>query len=204
MIDKLSLDEKNDPTNEINKDNKLNHFEALIINTPRTSSEGDTLIDGQIDNEGKLPDHLDFTQSTLLACLQPVNSKSVTASTYDTTQVTLGMNSKKSSAILSDARADEVLGAAGKTSIEYINGLRQLDAPYNPDFTNQNVISSGMLSGVSMQENGDVVALFSNGTSKIIFKIPPAEFYGDNTFSYNDDPKLVGEVKSGALDDPTV
>ncbi len=52
------------------------------------------------------------------------------------------------------------------------DGMRQFDAAYNVDFLNQNGVEAGQFKGISMEADGTINALFSNGQIKAIYKLP--------------------------------
>jgi flagellar hook protein FlgE len=55
-------------------------------------------------------------------------------------------------------------------------GLTQFDSPYSVAYTSQDGAGVGELSGVSIDENGFVIASFTNGQERRIFKLPVATF----------------------------
>lgn len=76
--------------------------------------------------------------------------------------------------------AGQAIGSIGAISIGKLDGMGQLDRPYEVNFVNQNGISAGLLNGVTIDMNGNVIAQFSNGTSRKIYKIPIANFTSPN------------------------
>ena len=118
--------------------------------------------------------------------------------------------------------AGQVSGTAGAVSIGKTDGLRQLDSDYVVDFVDQNGIASGLLNGVQITDEGFVVAQFSNGTSRKIFRIALADFinenglesragnvYAETTDSGNFNLKVpdsggVGKINPGALEQANV
>ncbi|MFN7038594.1 MAG: flagellar hook-basal body complex protein [Alphaproteobacteria bacterium] len=74
----------------------------------------------------------------------------------------------------------EIQGTVGAASIGLTDGLRQVDADYNVDFADQNGIPSGLLTGVSFDDSGFVIASFSNGSTRKVFQIPVAQFANSN------------------------
>jgi len=72
--------------------------------------------------------------------------------------------------------AGSVAGTVGALQIGQADGLRQLDQAYTVDFVNQNGISAGLLSGISVDAAGHVIAQFSNGTTRNIYQLPLAKF----------------------------
>jgi len=75
----------------------------------------------------------------------------------------------------SDGSSDSLIefdfGAAGEA-----NGLSQFAANFNVVFVNQNGADVGQLNGVSINDEGFVVASFSNGEQKKLYKLPVANF----------------------------
>lgn len=71
-------------------------------------------------------------------------------------------------------------GTPGATAVGQTDGLRQYDSAYNVDFVEQNGVAAGLLSGVSISNEGLVIANFSNGETREIFKIPLADFANPN------------------------
>jgi flagellar hook protein FlgE len=75
------------------------------------------------------------------------------------------------------------LGTAGSpasqenaTNIGLTDGLSQFSGPYTVQFAEQNGAGSGLLSSVEINADGFVVANFTNGQSRNVFKIPLASF----------------------------
>ncbi len=56
------------------------------------------------------------------------------------------------------------------------DGLTQFGAEFTLAFANQNGVQFGRLNGVSIDENGFVIASFANGTQRRIYKLPIATF----------------------------
>jgi len=56
------------------------------------------------------------------------------------------------------------------------NGLTQFDSNFNVSFINQNGASVGLLSGVSIDERGLVIASFTNGQTQALYKLPLSTF----------------------------
>ncbi len=56
------------------------------------------------------------------------------------------------------------------------NGMTQFGAAYSPTFITQNGSRFGTFSGVSVNTSGLVTALFDNGETRTVFKIPVATF----------------------------
>lgn len=60
------------------------------------------------------------------------------------------------------------------------NGMTQFSGDYNVTFINQNGVKFGTFSGVSISEDGIVTALFDNGETLPIYKIPLVTFANVN------------------------
>ena len=60
------------------------------------------------------------------------------------------------------------------------NGFTQYAGDYTPAFITQNGSRFGTFSGVTISESGLVTALFDNGDTRTIFKIPVATFVNPN------------------------
>ncbi|TCS62139.1 flagellar hook-basal body complex protein [Varunaivibrio sulfuroxidans] len=63
------------------------------------------------------------------------------------------------------------------------NGLTQFGAEFTPNFITQNGSKFGTFSGVTIGTDGLVTALFDNGETRKIFKIPVATFTNPNQMS---------------------
>ena len=61
-------------------------------------------------------------------------------------------------------------------SLDSSDGLSQFDSPFNVAFVSQNGAEVGELNGVSINEEGFVVASFTNGEQKKLYKLPVATF----------------------------
>lgn len=72
--------------------------------------------------------------------------------------------------------AGQISGTEGATEIGQTDGLRQFDAAYNVEFVQQNGVAAGLLDSVVFDEEGFIIANFSNGETRNIFKIPLADF----------------------------
>lgn len=71
-----------------------------------------------------------------------------------------------------DSSIDFDFGTVGET-----NGLSQFATNYNVVFVTQNGAEVGQLNGVSISEEGFVVASFSNGEQQQLYKLPVATFF---------------------------
>jgi flagellar hook protein FlgE len=71
-------------------------------------------------------------------------------------------------------------GTSGATAIGDTDGLTQFSSDYNVGFVNQDGAPVGDLVGVSIDEDGYVIASYSNGQSENLFKIPVVDFMNPN------------------------
>lgn len=76
--------------------------------------------------------------------------------------------------------AGQPFGTPGATLIGDTNGLSQFDADYNVAFINQNGAPVGELISVTIDEDGFVIASYSNGETQNLYKLPIAEFTNPN------------------------
>lgn len=67
-------------------------------------------------------------------------------------------------------------GTAGALGTGLADGVSQFDGPFNVAFVNQNGSEVGQLNGVSIDDEGSVIASFSNGETKKLFKLPIVTF----------------------------
>ncbi|NDF11980.1 MAG: flagellar hook-basal body complex protein [Proteobacteria bacterium] len=72
------------------------------------------------------------------------------------------------------------LGTAGLTGVGQADGLRQFAGPYTVTKSDQNGAPSGELSSLEVTKEGDVIAKFTNGESRKVFRIPLASFPNPN------------------------
>lgn len=72
--------------------------------------------------------------------------------------------------------AGSPFGTPNTTAIGKTDGLSQFNSAYRVNFANQNGAPVGDLTGVSITQEGFVVASYSNGQTQNLFKIPLASF----------------------------
>lgn len=72
--------------------------------------------------------------------------------------------------------AGQPLGTTGNVQIGDTDGLSQFDANYNVAFINQNGAPVGELVSVTIDEEGFVIASYSNGETQNLYKLPIADF----------------------------
>lgn len=93
--------------------------------------------------------------------------------------VSSGLTGAKSISWTTGASSSSVtldFGTAGAIGTGLTDGLSQFDGAYNVAFVNQNGSEVGELSGVTVNVDGFVIASFSNGQTKRLFKLPIATF----------------------------
>lgn len=71
-------------------------------------------------------------------------------------------------------------GTVGATQIGLTDGLTQFDSEYNVAFVNQNGAPVGELISVTIDEDGFVIASYSNGESQRLYKLAIADFNNPN------------------------
>lgn len=64
-------------------------------------------------------------------------------------------------------------------TVNLADGVRQFDASYNIEFVEQNGVAAGQFNGVTVDEDGFVIANFSNGETKRIYQLPIVVFAND-------------------------
>ena len=72
------------------------------------------------------------------------------------------------------------LGTAGAIGTAQANGITQFSSSYSTTFVNQNGVQFGNFFGTSIDENGIVTALFDNGQTLPVYKLPIATFPNPN------------------------
>ncbi len=76
--------------------------------------------------------------------------------------------------------AGDPFGTEGSAQIGKTDGLSQFNSAYRVNFANQNGAPVGDLTGVSITEEGYIVASYSNGQTQRLFRIPLADFANPN------------------------
>ena len=90
-----------------------------------------------------------------------------------------GLTGTKTIAWTNGASASSVdfkLGTPGVIGVGQTDGLSQFDGGFNVAFVNQNGSEVGELNGISINDQGFVIATFSNGQTQKVFKVPVATF----------------------------
>ncbi|MFM2130531.1 MAG: hypothetical protein RL477_2077 [Pseudomonadota bacterium] len=78
------------------------------------------------------------------------------------------------------------------------DGLTQFSGDYNVTFINQNGVKFGTFSGVSISEEGLVVALFDNGETLPIYKVPLVTFANANGLTSRSGNVYIASDSSGS------
>jgi flagellar hook protein FlgE len=76
--------------------------------------------------------------------------------------------------------AGAVSGTAGATVIGLKDGVRQVAAKSDTDMISQDGAGAGNLKNINIDDAGNVIAIFSNGTSKKVYQIPLVNFQNVN------------------------
>ena len=71
-------------------------------------------------------------------------------------------------------------GTVGAPAIGLTDGLSQFDSDYRVAFVNQNGAPVGELIGVNIDEEGYIIASYSNGETQRLYKLPVADFSNPN------------------------
>jgi flagellar hook-basal body protein len=72
------------------------------------------------------------------------------------------------------------LGTAGATVFGKQDGMRQVASQFDQRFLDQNGVQPGLLTGIKADKDGYLIASFSNGGTKKIFRVPIAQFTNYN------------------------
>lgn len=72
------------------------------------------------------------------------------------------------------------IGTPGATVFGKQDGMRQVASQFDQRFLEQNGVQPGLLTGINADKDGYLIASFSNGGTKRIFKIPIAQFTNYN------------------------
>jgi len=129
--------------------------------------------------------------STLLA--NPVN-------------ITWNNGAQSSNVTFNWGTAGQPFGTVGASVVGLTDGLSQFDSAYRVSFANQNGAPVGELSSVAIDENGFIIASYSNGQTQRLFKIPLADFsnpdqmlsISGNVFAETSDSGAVNLAQAGA------
>ena len=95
--------------------------------------------------------------------------------------------------------AGSPFGTPNTTSIGKTDGLSQFSSAYRVNFANQNGAPVGDLTGVSITEEGFVVASYSNGQTQNLFKIPLASFANPDQLASSSGNVFTQSANSGEV-----
>ncbi len=159
------------------------------------SSTGDTRL---TQGTGADTSTLLFTQSSTgaatvinstgaAAITQSSNSFTVPATTVSGAALTFNGNGTPSAINIATLRVNNLSSGALDSvisldlgTVDLSDGLTQFSGAYNVTFINQNGTQFGTFSGVSISDEGLVVALFDNGETLPIYRIPLVTFANFN------------------------
>ncbi|MCC2647087.1 MAG: flgE [Rickettsiaceae bacterium] len=71
-------------------------------------------------------------------------------------------------------------GTEGATVFGKQDGMRQVASPFDQRFLDQNGVQPGLLRGINVDKEGNLIASFSNGGTKKVFRLPIAQFTNYN------------------------
>jgi flagellar hook protein FlgE len=89
------------------------------------------------------------------------------------------------------------MGTAGPVGTAVADGVTQFSDDYSVAFVNQNGTQFGNFNGVKVDENGIVTALFDNGETQMIYKIPLATFANPNGLDTKTGTRFTQSERSG-------
>jgi flagellar hook protein FlgE len=89
------------------------------------------------------------------------------------------------------------MGTAGPVGTAVADGVTQFSDDYSVAFVNQNGTQFGNFNGVKVDENGIVTALFDNGETQMIYKIPVATFANPNGLDTKTGTRFTQSERSG-------
>ena len=176
------------------------------------SSTGDTRL---TQGTGADTSTLLFTQSSTgaatvinstgaAAITQSSNSFTVPATTVSGAAMTFNGNGTPSAINIATLRVNNLSSGALDSvisldlgTVDLSDGLTQFSGAYNITFINQNGVQFGTFSGVNISDEGLVVALFDNGETLPIYKIPLVTFANFNGITAKTGNVYVSSDSSG-------
>jgi len=176
------------------------------------SSTGDTRL---TQGTGADTSTLLFTQSSTgaatvinstgaAAITQSSNSFTVPATTVSGAALTFNGNGTPSAINIATLRVNNLSSGALDSvisldlgTVDLSDGLTQFSGAYNITFINQNGVQFGTFSGVNISDEGLVVALFDNGETLPIYKIPLVTFANFNGLTAKTGNVYVSSDSSG-------
>jgi flagellar hook protein FlgE len=138
------------------------------------------------------------------AITQSSSSFTVAATTVSSTAMTFNGNGTPSAINVANVRVSNWSSGALDSAValdlgtvNLSNGVTQFSGAYNVTFINQNGVQFGTFSGVSISDEGLVVALFDNGETLPIYKIPLVTFANFNGLTAKTGNVYVSSDSSG-------
>jgi flagellar hook protein FlgE len=89
------------------------------------------------------------------------------------------------------------LGTEGAIGTGKTDGLTQFASAFNKNFTNQDGAAVGLQTGVSIDQNGYVIASYSNGATQKLYQVPVTTFADPNKLQAQDGNAYSQTVASG-------
>ncbi|MCZ6814722.1 MAG: flagellar hook-basal body complex protein [Alphaproteobacteria bacterium] len=138
------------------------------------------------------------------AITQSSNSFTVAATTTSVAALTFNGNGTPKAINIANVKVNNWASGALDSAISFdlgtvdlSDGLTQFSGAYNVTFINQNGTQFGTFSGVSISDEGLVVALFDNGETLPIYKIPLVTFANFNGLTAKTGNVYVSSDSSG-------
>lgn len=89
------------------------------------------------------------------------------------------------------------LGTEGAIGTGKTDGLTEFASAFNKNFTNQDGAAVGLQTGVSIDQNGFVIASYSNGATQKLYQVPVTTFADPNALQAQDGNAYSQTVASG-------
>ena len=138
------------------------------------------------------------------AITQSTNSFTVAATTTSGAAMTFNGNGTPKAINIANVKVNNWASGANNSTISFdlgtvdlSDGVTQFSGAYNVTFINQNGTQFGTFSGVSISDEGLVVALFDNGETLPIYKIPLVTFANFNGLTAKTGNVYVSSDSSG-------
>ena len=138
------------------------------------------------------------------AITQSTNSFTVAATTTSGAAMTFNGNGTPKAINIDNVKVNNWASGANNSTISFdlgtvdlSDGVTQFSGAYNVTFINQNGTQFGTFSGVSISDEGLVVALFDNGETLPIYKIPLVTFANFNGLTAKTGNVYVSSDSSG-------
>ncbi|MCI5050177.1 MAG: flagellar hook-basal body complex protein [Rickettsiales bacterium] len=106
--------------------------------------------------------------------------RAVSAGLRDEFSVTWANGAAESNITIDWGTAGQPFGTDGATEIGDTDGISQFDGDYTVNFINQDGAPVGELVGVEVDEEGFVIASYTNGETRALYKLPIADFTNVN------------------------